>query len=84
MGGLYKRADELAVYQYIAGRVSFVYTCPAGMAHQLFDEPAKMVHMGFGKEVGDYLVWVGNAFAEPALGCKRVFVVFGFHLFIFR
>ncbi|MBX2923775.1 MAG: hypothetical protein KF746_16345 [Chitinophagaceae bacterium] len=28
------------------------------MAHQLFDKPAKVVHMGFGKEVGDYLVRV--------------------------
>jgi hypothetical protein len=83
MGSLYKRADELAVYQYIAGRVSFVYTCPAGMTHQLFDEPAKVVHMRFGKKVGNYLVRVCNAFAEPALGGKRVFVVFGFHLFYF-
>jgi hypothetical protein len=54
------------------------------MAHQLFDEPAKVVHMGFGKEVGDYLVRVCNAFAEPALGVERVFVVFGFHLFVFE
>jgi hypothetical protein len=53
------------------------------MAHQLFDEPAKVVHIRFGKEVGDYLVGVGNAFTEPALGVERVFVVFGFHLFYF-
>jgi hypothetical protein len=83
MGSLYKRADELAVYQYIAGWVSFIYTCPAGMTHQLFDEPAKVVHMRFGKEVSNYLVRVFNAFSEPALGGKRVFMVLGFHLFIF-
>ena len=48
------------------------------MAYQLFDEPAKMVHMRFGKEVGNYLVrsvmdsqsqhWVLNG----SLECLRV------------
>ncbi|MBN8789630.1 MAG: hypothetical protein J0I84_21315 [Terrimonas sp.] len=53
------------------------------MAHELFDEPAKVVHMRFGKEVSDYLVRVCNAFAEPALGVERVFSGVWFSSFYF-
>ncbi|GAB3430487.1 hypothetical protein GCM10027516_38430 [Niabella aquatica] len=63
--------------------MAFVSTFVAGMAYQFFDELAKVVHLRFGKDAGDYLVGIGNGLVQPALGFKRIFGVFAFHDFLF-